>query len=411
MFTIISKELLAFKKDKRALMLTFIVPMLLITIFALAFGGAGKNTGIDRINLLVVDEDHSPISEQALLAIDSVKMLNAIRATNDSALQLIHTGKLSAALVIHKGFQDSVNALKSLPWELEYDAAQMQETGILQQLLGQGLYGNVGKAMSQKMVMRSIKSQFGGNMDSATQATLFAQVSNNVNKSNKDMEDLQQNKMQLKLTSVVKSSQDNVGIVQAVAGTAVMMLLFSITAMGGRILDEKENGTLKRLLYSPLHFNQILMGKMATSVIVASCQLMVMLIYAAMVLGLHLWDKLPMVFVLVMGIACACSGFGVFLASLAKSREQLQGLSTLTVLSMSAIGGSMIPTFMMPHWMQSISPFSINYWSIQGFYDVFWRQLPFGFEFLKKVGILLAIGGVLSTLSFRFFRKNVLSLV
>jgi ABC-2 type transport system permease protein len=60
--------------------------------------------------------------------------------------------------------------------------------------------------------------------------------------------------------------------------------------------------------------------------------------------------------------------------------------------------------------MQNLSVVSINYWSIQGFYDILWRDLPIGGAFLTKVGILLAIGVTLTLLAFRFFRKNVLAL-
>jgi len=70
----------------------------------------------------------------------------------------------------------------------------------------------------------------------------------------------------------------------------------------------------------------------------------------------------------------------------------------------------MIPTFLMPQWMQNISVISINYWSIQSFYDILWRDLPIGGVFLLKIGILLAIGITLTLFAFRFFRKNVLAL-
>jgi ABC-2 type transport system permease protein len=260
------------------------------------------------------------------------------------------------------------------------------------------------------MINTNIDKQFGGMMDSNTKASVLAQINKNVSGTNNDMDKMKNNSMKLKMTSVVKSAQDSPGLVQAVAGTAVMMLLFGLTAMGGRILEEKENGTLKRLMYSPLHTNEILMGKMLTSIIVAFAQLMVMLIFAWLVFGLHLWSKLPQVFILVTATAFACSGFGVFLASVVKSRDQLQGLSTLVVLSMSAIGGSMIPTFIMPEWMQKVSPVSINYWSIQGFFDIFWRQLPMGAVFFEKVGVLLVIGSVLTVLAFRFFRKNAMAM-
>ncbi|HSY76688.1 MAG TPA: ABC transporter permease, partial [Bacteroidia bacterium] len=226
----------------------------------------------------------------------------------------------------------------------------------------------------------------------------------------KDMDDLRSNIMKIK-SSPVTIEQDNAGIVQAVSGTAVMMLLFSLTAMGGRLLEEKENGTLKRLLYSPLKATDILMGKMLSSILFAILQLMIMFTFSSVVFGLVLWPKIASVLLLITATAFACSGFGMFLASVVKSRDQLQSLSTLAILSMSVIGGSMVPSFLMPTWMQSVGHISINYWSIQGFFDIFHRQLPItDFEFLKKVGILMLFGTVLSTLAFRLFRKNVTSM-
>ena len=62
------------------------------------------------------------------------------------------------------------------------------------------------------------------------------------------------NTVQLKTTSLIKESSTKAhpGLVQAVGGTAIMMLLFSIAAIGGGLLDEKEAGTLKRLLIAPV---------------------------------------------------------------------------------------------------------------------------------------------------------------
>ncbi len=410
MFKILRKELLSFFKDKRAIMLTFLVPIVLISIFAMAFGGVGGGSDVNRIPLLIVDEDATAQSKQIVSNLDSVKMLNIRHTSNDTALRLIETGKKPAALVIHKGYGKADDKMKDI--ELEYDEGQSQQMGMLQQYLMQNLISSVAKQNFEggKTNWQAMLKKFGVNMGPGANAD-----SNNYNiVSNKIADSVQKTFTGggggLKMTSVVKSAQDNIGLVQAVAGTAVMMLLFSLTGMGGRILEEKENGTLKRLLYSPLSSNQILMGKMATSIIVAFCQLMVMLIFASLVFGLHLWNKIPMVIILVLATAYACSGFGAFLAAVAKSREQQQGLSTLIILSMSAIGGSMIPSFIMPAWMQHISPVSINYWSIQGFYDVFWRQLPINsFDFLEKVIVLIAIGLGLTIISFRLFKKNVLS--
>jgi ABC-type multidrug transport system permease subunit len=110
--------------------------------------------------------------------------------------------------------------------------------------------------------------------------------------------------------------------------------------------------------------------------------------------------------------AYACSSFGIFLASFSKSRQQVQGLSKLIVLIMSGIGGSMIPIFMMPEFMQKIAVVSVNYWGVQGFYDIFWRLLPLtDITFLSRVFVLVGTGTLLNIIALLMFKKNILKIV
>lgn len=400
MFKILSKELKAFLKDRRAVILTFAMPMILITVFALAFGG-DDGDGVRKFPLLICDQDKTDTTKKIINDIDSMKMIEVIPCSYDSAIDLIKRGKRTSVLVFPKGFTDSVKNIKSLPWQLQLDAARAQETGILQSLLTRSIDGSISKLWVRGSIEKSI-SIFNPYIDSTRRSNIAAGFESG----GSNMQKL----MKLNVTSVISAKVGNVGLVQAVAGTAVMMLLFSLTGMGGGLLDEKEQGTLKRLLYSPVHPADILLGKMACSIIVAMCQLTVMFIYAYLVFHLQVTNKILPLTILIFATAVACSGFGVFLATMARSRQQLQGMSTLIILSMSVIGGSMVPIFMMPQWMQNLSVVSINYWSIQGFYDILWRDLPIGGIFLTKVGILFGIGIALTLLAFRFFRKNVLAL-
>ena len=112
---------------------------------------------------------------------------------------------------------------------------------------------------------------------------------------------------------------------------------------------------------------------------------------------------------MIIATAFAVSGLGIFLAAVAKSRQQAQNLSTIIILVMSAIGGSMIPLFIMPSVLQKIALFSLNYWGIQGFYDIFWRTLPLE-AILPKILILMGIGIVMTLASVWLFKKRIMKL-
>ncbi|HRP17576.1 MAG TPA: ABC transporter permease, partial [Ginsengibacter sp.] len=129
------------------------------------------------------------------------------------------------------------------------------------------------------------------------------------------------------------------------------------------------------------------------------------------VFGLEINNHITGLLITIIATAFACSAFGVFLASFAKTRQQVQGLSTLIILVMSAIGGSMIPIFFMPSLMQKAAVLSVNYWSIQGFFDILWRNLSiFSTTFLSRILVLVLIGVILNSLAVFMFRRNILKM-
>ncbi|MBC8479300.1 MAG: ABC transporter permease, partial [FCB group bacterium] len=215
---------------------------------------------------------------------------------------------------------------------------------------------------------------------------------------------------QIKMTPLVRAEQADWGLIQAVAGTVVMMLLFSVAGMGTGLLLEREEGTLKRLLMSPISPNSILFGKLLSALVVGVSQILVVFVFAWIVFDLDLMINLPAVILMVIATAWACSSFGIFLAAISTSRKQVEMLSTLIILIMSAIGGSMIPLPVMPAIMQDLAVISVNYWSIQGFFDIFWRQLPL-VDILPRLLVLTGIGAFLIFLSQLFFRRNLSKLV
>ncbi|MFA8341470.1 MAG: ABC transporter permease [Rhodothermaceae bacterium] len=414
MIKIFKKDIKLFFKDKKSVLLTFMLPIVLITLFALAFGGVGSTETKSRpIKLLVSDLDKTETSTSAIANLDTLKNIIITKLPFEEAKKQVIKGKYVAVLAFYKGFQDSIESAKSMPVELFYDRAREMEVGLLQSYLIRHLMGSVGK----KTISTGIKSYITKEFPEVTDSMLDKIISDIDFDSGEKKNSTGEKKvrpfgnMEVKTTSLVGEEKNkNLGLIQAVAGTSIMMLLFSVAGLGSGMLEEKENGTLKRLLFSPVNPNSILFGKMLSSYLIAVLQLTAMFIFAWLAFDLDLFINLPALILMITTTAFAVSSLGIFLAAISKTRAQANNMSTIIILTMSAIGGSMVPLFLLPSFMKKIAVISVNYWGVNGFFDIYWRNLP-TIEILPKAVVLLGIGIFVSLISIHFFRKNILKLI
>ena len=99
------KDLKLFFADKRALLLTFAIPIALITLFALAYGGMGGSKESNPTKITIADEDKTEASKSVIQQIDSLKGFRVIQTNTDSAESLVKKGDEAAILILHKGFR------------------------------------------------------------------------------------------------------------------------------------------------------------------------------------------------------------------------------------------------------------------------------------------------------------------
>jgi ABC-2 type transport system permease protein len=397
MFKLFKKDLTLFFHDQRSVILTFLLPVILITLFAFAYGSIGSYDGrSEPVKLLVTDLDQTRSSIEIICKIDSLEDISIVISDSAKSVELVIKGKYAGALMIYKGFQDSLEAGNTMPIELVYDRSREMEIGILQQNLITTLMSSSGEIIVKKSIEKYLQDQFPDIGKSASDNIIKTAII-------KD-----NNNLAIKWTSIVAMKNNTkLGLIQAVAGTAILMLLFSVAGVGTSILEEKENGTINRLLYSPLKGSSILYGKMLFAFFISVLQLTSMFLFAWLIFNMDLSVNIPALILMIIATAFAVSGLGIFLAAIAKTRQQAQNLSTIIILIMSAIGGSMIPLFIMPAILQKIALLSLNYWGIQGFYDIFWRNLPLE-AILPKILILMGIGIVTAWVSIRLFKRRIM---
>src|SRR5574337_102666 len=140
MLKITLKDLRLFITDKRSVFFTFFMPIALISIFAMAFGGV-KEIESRPVRVLVSDLDQTKTSKEVVDELDSLPNIQVKRLPVDSAERMVKTGDESAVLVVGKGFGDALENKKPAPVELRYDQQQAAQVGILQQALMSHLSG------------------------------------------------------------------------------------------------------------------------------------------------------------------------------------------------------------------------------------------------------------------------------
>jgi ABC-2 type transport system permease protein len=119
---------------------------------------------------------------------------------------------------------------------------------------------------------------------------------------------------------------------------------------------------------------ELLAGKWLYFTILGCLQIVAMFVWAWLLFRVELPTHLPGFIAMTIPTAAAASAFGLVLATLCRSREQLAGVSTIVILSMSAIGGSMIPRFIMPEGVKKFGLVTFNAWALDGYQAVFWRD-------------------------------------
>jgi ABC-2 type transport system permease protein len=115
-----------------------------------------------------------------------------------------------------------------------------------------------------------------------------------------------------------------------------------------------------------------------------------MFLWARLAFQLPLFSHLPGFIVMTAITAAAAAALGLVLATLAQSRGQLSGFSTILILTMSALGGSMFPRFLMSEGMQKVGLLTFNAWALDGYLKVFWRNAPL-WQLWPQVGVLFGL--------------------
>lgn len=377
---------------KLELLLTFVVPVAFFTIFAMIFDkqmGTGKKL---RVRAVVVDLDQTKTSASIATALTEESTIRALQERDryagfegtaiELATELVRRGTISLAVVIPSGWStgmlDQHDPLPEI--ELIADTSNPIAPKVMSALVQRTASEHLARQLQTTQQQRpppEARNELGQTIQAALKVPMGSPLVVNV-----------------KTLDVLAENKVNPVVSMYAAGIAVMFLLFSATGHSGSLLDEQENQTLERLMCSRLGMSELLLGKWMWLTILGSLQLTVMFAWAQLVFEVDLLGHLPGFGLMTLVTAGAASSFALFLAAACRTRAQLNAVSIILILSMSALGGSMVPRYIMSERMQEIGHYTFNAWALDGFTKVFWRDLP-PHELWREVTVLGASAVIL----------------
>jgi ABC-2 type transport system permease protein len=384
--TLIRIGWLNLKRDRVAQAMTFILPILFFSIFATVFGNQRNPTR--RITVAVVDEDGSDYSKRLVAALQAEGGL-AVETTEKGASglldraraeALVKGGTVPVAVVLPKGLGQAP-AFFAGPGDprvavrLLADVSDPVAPQMVQGLLQKVSFTAAPEALATEG-MRQFE-RYSGPLTPEQRASFDSWITRPRTPSS-SAASTPAIGLPIEVVNVMQpgASTNGANVSFYAAGIGVMFLLFSCSGNSGTLLEEQEAGTLGRLIGSNAGLAGVLTGKWMFTTMLGIAQLCVMFAWGSLVFGLPLRGHVAGFLVMTAFTAAAAAGFGLLLATLSRSRAQLSGISTIVILTMSSVGGSMFPRFLMSESMQRFGLVTFNAWALDGYLKVFWREAP-----------------------------------
>lgn len=406
-------------RDRVGQGLCFVLPIAFFSLFALFFGGTSEVA--PRVELLLVDEDGSEASRRLVAALAAHPGLSVVHQRPDGGPlaradveQGLAGGDAPVALVVRAGFGAALTGDGGVPGvDLLADTAQPLA---VQMVAGQ-VEGATWAAVPDLLLARGLArlEQDGGALTDAQRraadqwlAMLRAGAPGARGAAPVRAASGPGRLVQVHVVDVLAAAPDKSPVnAFYAAATAVLFLLFSTMGVAGSLLEEERSGTLERLLCSSLGMGRLLVGRWLFGALLGMAQMFVMFLWGALVFDVALFvpRHLAGFALMTVATAAAASSFGMFLATLCRTRSQLDGVGTIVILIMSALGGSMFPRFLMPEWMKQLGLITFNAWAVDGYQKVFWyEQSPLALwpELAVLAGIAVALLGLARLLARRW---------
>lgn len=346
-------------RDKGALVLAFVLPGFIYAVFAAIFSTASGGKLDMRVTMAVTNDASATqrLSEVLQAQTDFLLIYDAAFTAQDIE-ERVRLGTEDVGIVL----RGDITSPGEQPILIIYEPSRK----IAADMLSGQLRQTIGRDMPDVLLTQQIQtiSRIAGGYTQAQSARIDAVLGSTETQTGSDY---------IAVTPVATGPGAQIKdatVAYYVGATAIMFLLFSAMQGAALSLEERGSGITDRLLLGPRGAMGMMAGKFAFLTLQGTVQAIIILGVAASFFEIPVIVNLgPLLFACLLAASVAAA-IALLVSVMAKSSVQMNTASTFIVLLFSAVGGSMVPRFMMPGWMQSLGNFTPNAWVIETFYGI-----------------------------------------
>jgi len=353
----LKKEFLLVLRDKRALAVLFLMPALFILIISVAMRDVFTQSSVSY-DITIVDLDKSKITTE---------MINDIR--KNRSFHIVDNANI--VITIPQKYSKSKKRLKiEIKDSLKSDEIELFKAKLLKDITN--------------LKLKIIKNRLMEFSDEAGAAI------GSISLDSQDLFELKYNEKE----ELPNSTQ------QSVPSWIVFGMFFMITPISTVFINERKQNTLSRLNSMSVSVFSMVLSKIVPYLFIAQLQAFVMIGVGMFIVPLFNTPALAIngSVLALMFLSFALSLCAVGLASLiavsANSGEQASTIGGIMSILLGAIGGVMVPKFIMPDFMQTLANISPMSWGLDGFLDIFLRGG--GISMVLNEALMLMLFGVVT---------------
>jgi len=384
LYGIILKEILVLWRDKAGLAVLFLMPVALIIIMVIIQDPTFHFLKDVRVSVLLIDDDQDLVGKflqsnlKRMPQIDLEQKLQGKAVSLEVLKEQVASGKYKAGIYIPPQLTEKIKKTLQIA---DISAKNKDENSI-------AIFFDPAINPNMKLLIQSILREILTRMETRF---LYEQIQNEMALFGPQISSI----IQVPDSTVIQTGRIHINSVSLsrthfkvlpnsvqhnVPGWSMFAMFFIVIPLAGGMIQERDEGSLKRLLAMPVRFMELLTGKMAVYLAVCLSQFFILLMtgkylmpllgFPALQMGNH-----PVSMLIVANVsALAAIGYGMAVGTYAGTQQQASSFGAISVIIAAAAGGIWVPVFMMPEFMQTLSKLSPLSWGLNAFHDVFLRD-------------------------------------